>query len=373
MRKVVISILLVFVTLLTSILTYADNSGKENIKKLSLDQAINEAIKNSTDIKVSELDIEIKEIELDKAKYSEKKYDDLKDRGFSLGTVEGFQLDSNMMSKAAEYALEEEKIKKNYKIEDLKYKVTASYYAALQARDYLKVAKDNLENVKRNRDEVKKKLDLGVASKSDLIMADISLNEATVKVEKAKTDLENAYRRLNMVLNYPLDTKLELTSNFYEQKFDVNLNKDLEKAYEQRFDMIQMNHNHEIVKLDFETNSIKYTENTYVYKTKQRNLAKIESLLNDLKKSVEFDIKSKYDAVINAKKQIELAKANVEKAKEGLRLRELSYNAGVGTLLEVEQSANQLYSANVALASAISNYNLAVLDYNKAVNIGRVN
>jgi outer membrane protein TolC len=362
-------------TLLTSILTYADNSGEENIKKLSLDQAIDEAIKNSTELKTIDLDIEIKEIELDQAKHSEKKYKDsevVMINPMEDSSVQKFQIDKNMYSKKAKYALEEEKIKKNYKIEDLKYKVTASYYATLQARDYLNVANDNLKNVKRNRDEVKKKFDLGVASKSDLLMADISLNEANVNLEKAKTDLENAYRRLNMVLNYPLDTKLELTSNFKEEEFKADLNKDLGKAYEQRFDMIQMNHNYEIVKLDFETNSIKYPENTYVYKTKQRNVAKIESVLADYKKVVEFDIRSKYDAVINAKKQIELAKANVEKAKEGLRLRELSYNAGVGTLLEVQQAANQLYSTNISLSAAVSNYNLAVLDYNKAVNIGNI-
>ncbi len=372
MKKVVSSILLLIFILLSSILTYAESEAENDIRKLSLDQAVEIGINNSTDIKTTDLDIEIKEIELDKAKHNEKRYENAKDYGFSLGTVEGFQLDSNMLSKSAEYALEEEKIKKDYKVEDIKYNVTRAYYGAIQSRDSLNVTNHNLKNIQRNRDEVNNKLELGIASKSDLLMADIDLDEAKSNVEKAKTDFQKALRNLNMMLNYPLDTEFELTSNFKEEDFDTDLDIDLEKAYKQRFDMINMNHNYEIVKLDFETNSIKYPENTYTYKTKERNVAKIEVLLSDNKENVEFDIKGKYDDVINGKKQIDLAKANVERSKEGLRLSELSYSSGMCTTLDVKQSTNQLYNVQLGLSSAISSYNLAILDYKKAITIGEI-
>ncbi|WP_099190112.1 TolC family protein [Tepidibacter mesophilus] len=369
MKKLVLSILLVCMTLVTSILTYADTPQTNDAKKLSLNEAIDEGIKNSTDLKVSDLDIEIKEIELDQARHNEKKYEK---SGFSLGTVEGFQLDSNMYSKSAQNALDEEKIKKDYKLEDLKYKITQAYYGALQAKDYYEVTNNNLINAQKSRDNVKKKFDLGVASKSDLYMADISLDEAKANLETAKINTQSAYRGLNMILNYPLDTKIELTSEFKEQKFSVDLNKDVLTAYEKRFDMIQMNHNYEIVKLDFESNSVKYPSNTYVYKTKERNVAKIENLMLNSKQLVEFDLKSKYDNVNNNKKQIEIAKSNVDKANEVLRLKKLSYDAGMSTLLEVQEAATKSYSANIALSKSISDYNLSIIDYNKAVNIGTV-
>ncbi|WFD11790.1 TolC family protein [Tepidibacter hydrothermalis] len=372
MKKILISILLLVLTLLYSKLTYAESGVENDIKKLSLEQAVEIGINNSTDIKTTDLDIEIKEIELDKAKHNEKKYENAKDYGFSLGTVEGFQLDSNMFSKSAEYSLEEEKIKKNYKVEDIKYNVIRAYYDAIQSRDSLNVTKDNLKNIQRNRDEVSNKLKLGVASKSDLLMADISLDEAKSNVEKARTDFQKSLRNLNMTLNYPLETKLYLTSDFKEVDFDTDLEKDLEEAYNQRFDMIKMNHNYEIVKLDFETNFIKYPENTYTYKIKERNVTKIENLLSDNKRNIEFDIKGKYDAVISGKKQISLAKANVERAKEGLRLKNLSYSSGMCTILEVKQSTNQLYNAQLCLSSSISSYNLAILDYKKAITIGAI-
>ncbi|MCT4507686.1 MAG: TolC family protein [Tepidibacter sp.] len=369
MKKLVLSVLIVCMTLITSIITYADTSQVNKTKKLSLEQAINEAIKNSTELKVSDLEIEIKEIEFDKAKRSEKKHEN---SDVSLGTVQSFQLDSNMYSKSAQNALDEEKIKKDYKIEDLKYKTTQAYYGALQAKDYYDVTNNNLTNTQKSRDNVKKKHDLGVASKSDLYMADIALNEAKSNLEKAKTDLQSAYRALNMILNYNLDTKIELTSKFDEKNFKVDLEKDILTAYEKRFDMIQMNNQYEIVKLDFESNSIKYPSNTYVYKTKERNVAKVENLMLNSKQMVEFDIKLKYDKVNNSKRQIELAKSQVDKANEVFRLKKLSYDAGMSTLLEVQEAANQSYSANIALSKAISDYNLSIIDYDKAVNIGNV-
>ncbi|WFD09405.1 TolC family protein [Tepidibacter hydrothermalis] len=360
---------LITTILMSSTFVYADDIPMSNIKQLSLDLAITEAIKNSNDIKTSDLDIEIKEIELDQAKRNEKKYKDL---DYSLGTIEGFQLDSNMLSKKAKYALEEEKIKKDYKIENLKYNVTKYYYLTLQARDYLNVANSNLENIKRNRDEAKKKFNLGMTSKSDVIMAEISLDEAKSSVEKAKLNFEKALRALNITLNYPLDTRFKFTSNFSEQSFNTDLNKDLEKAYEVRFDIVQLNHNYDLVKLDFETNSIKYPSNTYNYKYKERAVSKVGNILNDAKRGVEFDIRSKYDAIYNAKKQIDLSKSNVERAQEALRLRELAYNSGMGTLLEVKQATTQLYTAKVDVSRALSNYNLSILEYDKAVNIGTI-
>ena len=98
----------------------------------------------------------------------------------------------------------------------------------------------------------------------------------------------------------------------------------------------------------------------------------MEDLLHNAKQNIEFDIRTKYDGIKSAEKQIQLAKANVEKAEEGLRLRELAYKAGTGVILEVKEAITQLYNAKLALSNAIANYNLKILEYNKAVNIGNI-
>ena len=371
MKKIILSTMLIFTMIMTPLFSYGDELTAKEIKNtLSLEQAIEEGIKNSPQIEINELEVEAKKVELSEARHDEKKY---KKSDYSLGTVEGFLLDANMLSKKAEYALQEERLKKDYIIEDIKYNVTNAYYGVLKAKDALDVTKSSLDNLQRTKDMIKKKSELGVASKSELLIAEIALNEGNIKLENARDNLAMAERALNMVLNYPLDTKLNLTSDFNEKEFTADLDKDIEKAYTSRFDMIQLKNNYDLVKLDFKTNAIVYTPNTFVYKYKQSSVAKMENLLHNSKQNVEFDIRGKYDAIKLAEKQIELAKANVEKAKEGLRLKEVSYNAGMGTILEVKEAITQLYSTELAVSDAISNYNLSVLEYDKAVNIGAVN
>ncbi|MEJ8554706.1 TolC family protein [Tepidibacter sp. Z1-5] len=370
MKKVILGTFLLCILITSSTGVYAQDKS-EDIKKLSIEEAIKEGIKNSNEIKLSDLDIQIKEIELNQANYREKKYKKGNNDNFS-GTIEGFQLDANMVSKNAEYEFQEEKIKKEYKIENLKYNITKYYYLAIQARDKLFIAQNNLENVENNKNIVNKKFDAGLASKSDLIMADINLSEAKTTLERASNDAKKSLRELNKQLSYSLDTEIELTSDFNEADFLSDLNKDLEKAYKNRFDMIKIKNKYEIAKLDFETNAIKYSENTYTYKYKERNVVKVENLLKEVKSDVEFDIKSKYDEVNVLKRQIDIAKYQVEKEKEQLRLKQSSYNAGMTTLIEVKQAFNNLYKAQIYLDETVSNYNLSILDYNKCVSIGEI-
>ena len=50
--------------------------------------------------------------------------------------------------------------------------------------------------------------------------------------------------------------------------------------------MIQIQHNYELVRLDFETNAYRYTPNTYMYKYKENNLLKMENIFEISKQNV---------------------------------------------------------------------------------------
>lgn len=396
MKKILIFILLISILLISSLFSYGTNRAinneiTETIKSLSLEEAIEEGVKNSVQLEINVLDINVKKMELEQARQIEKEYEKLntfldsaepgmadlirnqyREAGIPLGTVEGFQLEANMLSKSAKFALEEEELKKEYLEKDIKYNVTLAYYGALQAMDYVNITKNSLENIQKNNDIINKKFGLGLVSKSDVLMADIALNEAKMNMEKTNEDMQKAFRALNMVLNYPLDTKLKLTSGFEQETFTADLGEDIENAYETRFDMIQIQHNYELVKLDFETNAYKYTPNTYQYRYKENNLLKIENLLKSSKQNVEFDIRNKYDSINSAYRQIRLADANVEKAKEGLKITEQLYDVDMATIQDVKESIVHLCGAELAHSGAVSNYNLAILEYNKAVQFGVV-
>lgn len=337
---------------------------------LTLDEAIELGIKNSTQLKINDLDLEVKKLELSEALYKEKKYDR---SGFSLGTIEGFMLDEKLYSTQAEYALKEETIKSNYIKENLKYNITSAYYKTLEAKTNLDIVKSTLDNLNFNNTLVKKQESLGTSSKSELYLSNIALNEGYINLENANKTYTRALRSLNMILNIPLDSKYELTSTFTEKKFDTNLNEDIESSFETRLDMIQISNNYNLAKLDFDITKGSFTPNTYKYKYKERTLLKIESLLNDSKQNVTFDIKNKYDDILSNKNNLELAKSNVLKAEEVLRLKKLSYEFDSTTNIDVREAIVQLNKSNLALSNAISNYNLSILNYNKVISIGNIN
>ena len=393
MKKMLITMLLITILLTSSLFSYGTDElnnaeTTKTVKSLSLEEAIEEGIKNSTQLEISDLEIDVKKMELTQARQTEREYDKLstfldtigssqlereyREAGVPIGTVEGFQLEANMLSKSAKFALEEEELKKEYLKEDIKYNVMAAYYGALQATDYVNVTKRSLENIQKSKDIIDKKFDLGLTSKSDVLMADIALNEAEINMEKAKEDMQKALRALNMVLNYPLDTELKLTSGFERGAFAADPDEDIKNAYETRFDMIQIQHGYELAKLDFETNAYRYTPNTYKYRYKESSLLKIKNMLEISKQNVEFDIRNKYDSINSAYRQIKLAEANVEKAGEGLRITEQLYDVGLATVQDVKETIVHLYGAELALSGAISGYNLAVLEYNKSVRLGIV-
>jgi len=372
--------------LASSIMTYAQETPAAEVAapaaaaeaeaakpvQLSLEKAIEDALKNSSAIEIADLELETKTVELSQAKRTESKYSDSDSSTYQYlsGTLEGFQLDKKVSSTAATYALEEEKIKREKSIEDIKYNATRAYYGVMSAKGALDAATDNLDNTKRSLEIVNKKYELGVVSKSDLIIAQLSLDEAVSTMENAQNTYQNAVMGLNLVMNYPLQTELVLTSPYSMAKFAAKVEEDIKAAFEKRLDVKSAQHGAQLAQLDIDATKIVYTPNTYVYRKKELVLKKAQKALESMKLSVEYGIRGKYNDISTNLRNIDLKKAKLEKAKEQLRLTELSYDAGYKTILDVRQARNILYYAQIDYDGEIAAYSLSVLDYKKAVNIG---
>jgi|GEM_PF-924325 len=386
MKRSAIAIMAGFLVLASSIMTYAQETPAAEVAapaaaaeaeaakpvQLSLEKAIEDALKNSSAIEIADLELETKTVELSQAKRTESKYSDSDSSTYQYlsGTLEGFQLDKKVSSTAATYALEEEKIKREKSIEDIKYNATRAYYGVMSAKGALDAATDNLDNTKRSLEIVNKKYELGVVSKSDLIIAQLSLDEAVSTMENAQNTYQNAVMGLNLVMNYPLQTELVLTSPYSMAKFAAKVEEDIKAAFEKRLDVKSAQHGAQLAQLDIDATKIVYTPNTYVYRKKELALKKAQKALESMKLSVEYGIRGKYNDISTNLRNIDLKKAKLEKAKEQLRLTELSYDAGYKTILDVRQARNILYYAQIDYDGEIAAYSLSVLDYNKAVNIG---
>lgn len=374
-------ILLVLTIIMIGNTTAFAKENGENIKTtLTLEEAISVGIENSPDIELNKINMEKLKVELSEARATErsyrqlKKYDPYNPIGQMeiVGTMQGFQLEEEAASKNAEYEIEEASMTEEYIIKSLESGITQSYYGVLQAKDGVDVQKVTLANLQRNYEILKRKLELGMSSKSEFYMTEISLNEGIVNLSKAEDTYRRALRGINNVLNYPLDTKLELTSDYKETDSDIELEKDLEYAFENRYDLINQQNDKELAELNFTVTKRRYTPNTYKYKYAESTVKMLENRLNNHMKNIESDIKGKHDEIKTAKEEIKLMNSNIEKAEEGLRLANLQYELGTGTSLEVNEAILNLNRAELGKASAVANYNTSLIEYDRAVNIGQL-
>ena len=82
MKKMLTPILLIAILLTSSLFSYGTNElnnaeTTETIKSLSLEEAIEEGIKNSVQLEISDLEIDVKKMELKQARQTEREYDEL--------------------------------------------------------------------------------------------------------------------------------------------------------------------------------------------------------------------------------------------------------------------------------------------------------
>lgn len=372
-KKKLVSVAIATLLITSNAFVFADQEQvKQEIKikdVMSLEDAQKEALANTNLLPILDLDKKIKELALEKAGNAERNFKRSKKISVA-GNVEEYMLDDKVMSLKADLDLKHLDLEKQYKLETLKNNVTKAYYSVLNAQNAYQAALDNLEHTNRSFEIIKSKNQLGVASKSDLIFGEISLKDAQLKVQKSKDIVDSAKMAFNKLLNYPLTHSVTLTSSFIENKKDYKLEDDVKKALDTRRDIIELRDDLDVSKKDLKANSYMYTPNTYVYQEKELNINKMEQGFSDLKLQIEFEVRNQSNVIKTSLKEIESQKYQLEKTKEALRLVELSYEAGLKTVQDVREARNQNYVAQIGLYDAISNYNLALLEYDRIVNLG---
>jgi outer membrane protein TolC len=83
-----------------------------------------------------------------------------------------------------------------------------------------------------------------------------------------------------------------------------------------------------------------------------------------------MDIRSKYMDLKDKKRSMAVAEANLKNAKEGFRLATISFNAGMSTLADLNQAQIATYQAALGVAASLTEYDLAVYDFNHAIGVG---
>jgi len=90
------------------------------------------------------------------------------------------------------------------------------------------------------------------------------------------------------------------------------------------------------------------------------NLAQVEASKKQLLQGMALEVRQAYLKSEEAKERIEVSKAAVTQAEEGLRIAEIRYENGVAPSVEI-------LDAQTALTQARTNYVQAMVDYKSAI------
>ena len=84
--------------------------------------------------------------------------------------------------------------------------------------------------------------------------------------------------------------------------------------------------------------------------------------------NIRFEVEQAYFSLNSFREQIDAAKVGLESAQEELRLARLRFEAGVGTQTDVLNAQTRLAEARQNLSNSVSNYNLSIVQLQRAVN-----
>jgi len=323
--------------------------GKGEVKRLSLKESIEIALKGNPSVTMAEIDYEKAGVLLDEAKAANL----LNASPISLKNAE-------LSHKVAQENYE--LIKKRTILS-----VQSSYYSFLTAGEALRVGRKSLDLATENLRIAEDKFRLGSANELAVIGARAALARTTEDFVKAQSNYEKSRLTFLKNLQWELGTNLALTdSEFPFEKWEVSVGDLVKQALERRIEIVQAQTSIEIAKLQVDLANNTYTPPT-VLKKAQLDQAKAEVALDQQAKNISFDVQSFYLDLVGAESSFKTASESLKQSEENHRTLRINYEQGIVTKDQVDSAEISMLNGRNALRGAIFNYNNARLNLMIAV------
>jgi hypothetical protein len=244
------------------------------------------------------------------------------------------------------------------------------YNTVLLAEDNYKIAKDNLKAQQRNLQNVLAKKEVGLLTKKDVLQAQSALTDAEKEVRAAKTKMEYARMSFNYLLGYHVLQEVEFTDKLTESTgAAIDTEKAVKNALDNRNEIRGADFAKDIYKILFDDIAA-YPKTSATYLNAQIKYLNAEKTAKDARAQIEIDIRNKAAEVADKKAALDAARSLQSYAQEGLRLITLTNEEGLSTVEELLTAQVNLYKANLNVAKATSEYNLALEAYLNAQGVG---
>ena len=244
------------------------------------------------------------------------------------------------------------------------------YNTVLLAEDNNRIAQDNLTAQEKNLKDVNAKKAVGLLSKKDVLQAQSALMDAQKEARSAKTKMEYAHMSFNYLLGYPVLQGVEFTDKLTESSSEpIDVEKAVQNALANRNEIKGADFAKEIYGVLLEDVTA-YPRTSSTYLNAKLNVLTAEKTAKDARTQIEIDIRNRASEVADKKAALEAAKSLQSYAEEGLRLIKLTNEEGLSTVEDLLSAQVSLYKANLNVANATSEYNLALKEFHDAQGVG---
>lgn len=256
--------------------------------------------------------------------------------------------------------------------ETLKANVQQLYYAVLQAQQAVDINKASLDLSNDLNNKVKKKYDLGLIAKKDVLSSEQNVITAENTYKASQNDLKNQKMQLNIALGYDVMTDVKLKDQLSYKEYKLaSIAKAVSDALENRSEIKASEFTYEAQKINLAIAHNYYEDWQTQYKIQAAVTASVQKDLDTKTRSIEMEVRSNYLDLIQKYDQIKSGEKSVEVAKETLKINQVTYDTGMGLLTDVQKAQSDLQNAQLTLSKSILAYNLAVSKFVDSTGVGR--
>lgn len=323
-----------------------------DVNQLTLDQAVNLALKNSIELQQAWLDVEINEVKRDEAWDT---YHAVLLKTNIPGTEYFISLppgqDPDGLVYKTEFDLNVSKINYNTKVDTVVAEVYQKYYSVLQSESNVRVKSLAFEQASRQMDVASAKYLAGLESPLGLEKLKVQLMSAQSELENAKEDLNRAYRELNELLGLPEESRLQLIDTVSYQPLDI-------QEPELLIDSIV----EESPAVCIAEKARDLKKKTYgmvnSYEVDNIELDKARNEIDRARQSMREVVRTVYDQILSVERQYGTVLEGIKLAEKALNIARLQYELGMITDLDVIAAEAALADSQNALLSIACNHEL---------------
>ena len=288
--------------------------------------------------------------------------------------------------------------------------VRKAFYNIQILQELLNAHKEAYALAEGNYKNVKNSFDLGMASQYDLLRAELAFSAVKPDVLRVENLLETSTLGLKLLLGLPANQEVRLQGELGYLQVELELANLLQSSLKSRSELLQLQMQRQKVANLLKIAWAQYVPNfslvaSYNYQSDYFNFSKNNwdnyynislgvsfPIFTGLKRSAQIgemnvmkkimdlnvrqlgdatrlEVESGYRSIRQEYENIQMGLKNVESAKEGVRIAELSYQEGMITILELNSSYNELTRAKVNYLQALYNYNIAIAELEKITGI----